>query len=185
MEFFFDCFVNLSPIIMILLFIGLFLFSELEELFLGCSSTILAIYFFLFERGNGNLILGCITQFLILSVMIILLVCGIYYILKADGKIIIPIIIIFIAFLVIIYCLYISYHRLRAEGVLVIKVIDEIEKEILKIKISQEIYKIMNNEWVKGIVIGAIGAIIGGVISGLVLNKIIKNDKKDSDNPEK
>lgn len=184
MEFFLDCFVNLSPIIMILLFIGLFLFSEREELFCGCSSIILAIYCYLFERGNGNLILGCITQFFILSFMIILLVCGIYYILKVDGKIIIFIIFIFTAFLVIICCLYISYHRLRAEGVLVIKAIDEIEKEILKIKISQTIYKIMNNEWVKGIVIGSIGAIIGGVFSGLILSKITKKENEDSDNPK-
>lgn len=67
-----------------------------------------------------------------------------------------------------IVCLFVLYNRLKFEGIVEFEFINKIED----IDVIKVLSPIIQNEWFKGIAIAA----MGGIIAGLVVNKISKKD---------
>lgn len=157
MDTLFDIIVNISPILLVF---GLYCTCKVEKgryiwkilnwttwILLGISLSRCAL-------GYGFFPIAIIF-------LILVIVLNVFCLYRAFSKEFLFEILLFGAFIIL--YLYYIYERLNYEGILYIEFID-------KIKVFGTLLSIIQNEWVKGIIIAA----SGGIISGLVLNKISK-----------
>lgn len=156
-----DVFLNIAPIIIIIYAISLWLYLKNDSIFASFVMCIVYIYFGLFYShsidGYGNIYVVIISQ----VVYFIVFTFAIIVEWDEDGWIF-RTILIYLEIMILV-CIYL---RLKSEEILEIKFIDELFKKILE----ADFMEFINNDWIKGILIAA----IGGVVAGLVLNKLSK-----------
>lgn len=165
MEKFFDVYVNLSPIIFIILCILKKHVKNILFLTIYIIIVILCLNLFLvpFIFGFGNHIIA-ITSLLFLLVYSIIYVFKIYKIslFSKEQKNLSAVILICIIFFDCIICIN---FRLFNPDFLDFNIIEEIAD------IKNFILEVVENEWIKGICIAA----TGGIVAGIFLNKFFKN----------
>lgn len=164
---------NLSPLILI---IFAWIFIKLDD---GkrCIRALryiifyaLCIYFgvlpLLYSYGYGHTVFTCI----VLLILIIGYIIIAYWLIEED----ISLFNIIIAIICVYYVIFASvnvYSRLRAEGIIKIWFVDELLVKLSNLDYLKIIITVLENEWLKGIAIGVISA----VIAGLILDRIKKN----------
>lgn len=166
--------VNLSPILLVVCFI-IFLAtydSTSKKYIILCNIVVLfsgglvGVFPALVIWGYGNIIVACTTQFILM-----IWIDNIFFQHAKRKKKRLDY---FGAIFSILYrfeasiCLYL---RLRYEDILRIKFIDFVLYELTSINYVKFFCSFLENEWVKGISIGALGTVIGG----LMLDKIKKS----------
>lgn len=156
-----DVFLNIAPIIIIIYVISLWVYLKNDSISASTIMCIAYIYFGLFylqsTKGYGNIYVVVISQvvyFIVFTFTIIIEWDEGGWIFRTK---------LIVCEISILVCIYL---RLKSEEILEIKFIDELFKKILE----ADFVEFINNDWIKGILIAA----IGGVVAGLVLNKLSK-----------
>ena len=163
-----DYLVNLFPIILLLLTVlTLFNSSVIEEIALRCFGIYHFLFIVLALLGYGNTIMvitGCVE--VLLYCLFWTCVC-----IKYDREINRLSYILFYIFMVL-FELFFIYMRLH----IAIEIIEAIQE--LGTSIQQYLFfNILENDWFKGISIGILSTVFGG----LILNKILNMKNKDRD----
>lgn len=173
--------VNTSPIIVLLLLLGLdvSIIRYKKKLFILTYILIFVIcgvFPKVVRYGNGNLFNSILTLLICLLFLVFLLPS-----LMEKKKIFSTVFFLIMYGGVIVHILYSFYYRLKIEKIVKIKAIDEFVYELKKVDYAAMFLKVINNDWVMGISV----TIIGGYCLKLIDQKIdIKGselkDKKDA-----